>query len=238
MNSGMTDEPDASRHWASRLFSHPATLLALAALFTGLLVPWVTNRWEERDRKVEASRAATEREIAVKAALVSKIGTASADFLSALELGDLSDPQLSATQFRALRGASLEIASQLAAYFPQSRPEDRWRNYTYSLRNAYQLLQAKPGKDRNTWVHRLNRYFGLAPATINGLCFETKSPYFAPDIRELVLRFQRKEEEVVRAITDSPSKLTGTPTPDDPQASDRGEFVATARLPCTKNLRG
>ena len=64
MYGAMADTPEPPRSWASRLFSHPAVLLALAAVLTGLLVPWVTSRWEERDRKVEASRAATERELA------------------------------------------------------------------------------------------------------------------------------------------------------------------------------
>ena len=178
----MADPPDLPRHWASRTLSHPAALLALAALFTGLLVPWVTGRWEERDRKVAESRAATERELAVKAALVSKVGTASADFLSALELGDLSDATRADRSYRALQGASLQIASQLAAYFPGSLPEHRWRNYTYSLRNAYQLLRAPPGRARSPWLHQLNRYFGLAPKTIDGLCFDSTSRYYEPEI--------------------------------------------------------
>jgi hypothetical protein len=229
-------DEDAPRNRASRALSHPAALLLLTAVLTGLLVPWVTTRWEAHDKAVESRRVATERELAAKTALVSRVGSASADFLSALEVGTIAAGGARATMaFEEMQNAAFEIASQLAAYFPNSRPEDRWRNYTYSLRNAYHLLAAPPGKARNDWLFKLNRYLGLAPTSLDGLCFPAANRFFAPDLRELVLRFQHRQEEVVRAITESPTVLTGTPTPDDSPREARGVFdprAPNARTPC------
>jgi hypothetical protein len=40
-----TDARD-SRGGLSRALAHPASLLVLTAVLTGLLAPWITNRWE------------------------------------------------------------------------------------------------------------------------------------------------------------------------------------------------
>jgi hypothetical protein len=64
--------PD-TRRGLSRGLSHPAALLLLTAVLTGLLVPWITNRWEARDKEVEEQRVAAERELEVKSAIVSRI---------------------------------------------------------------------------------------------------------------------------------------------------------------------
>ena len=37
----------------------------------------------------------------------------------------------------------------------------RWRDYTYSLRNAYIMLTAPVGRARNNWLDRLNRYLDV-----------------------------------------------------------------------------
>jgi hypothetical protein len=238
----MANEAPDDRRRLSRSLAHPASLLLLTALLTGLLAPWITNRWEERDKQVEAQRAAserqlelrraaTERELEVKSVIVSRIGTASATFLSAIEVGVIdADKPEARTEYRALKKASLEIGSQLAAYFPSSRPVVRWRDYTYSLRNAYILLVARPGQARNVWLDRLNRYLDVAPKQLDGLCFSSKSPEFAEDLRELVLAFQNKEEAVVREVAASKTVLTGRPTRD--VNVKRKHYDPTQRRPC------
>jgi hypothetical protein len=58
----MTSKGAASdRGTVSRFGAHPAILLALTAVLTGLLVPWITSRWEKRDRAVEIRRLETRR---------------------------------------------------------------------------------------------------------------------------------------------------------------------------------
>lgn len=237
----MADDPPPRSGLAGSL-AHPASLLVLTAVLTGLLVPWITNRWEERDRRIEAaraatereleaSRAATERELEVKAAIVSRIGVASATFLSAVEVGSIDAGGAEArSEYRALKTSALEIGSQIAAYFPNSRPVVRWRDYTYSLRNAYVLLTSPVGRPRNVWLDRLNRYLDVGPKQYEGLCFASTRPEFAADLRELVLAFQRKEEAVVREVVASETVLTGTPTPD--VDVPRRNYDRTRRRPC------
>jgi hypothetical protein len=229
----MPVDADAPRSPASRGLSHPAALLVLTAVLTGLLVPWITSRWEARDKEVEARRTAVERELEVQSAIVSRVGTASADFLSAMEVGVVAarGPEAQAA-YRRLQTASLEIASQLAAYFPRSRPEVRWRDYTYSLRNAYLLLNARVGRARNRWLDPLNRYLDYPATQFDGLCFPRDRPVFAQDLRELVVALQNKEGDVVREIADSATVLTGTPTPD--RNVPRRHYDPTQRTPCNR----
>ncbi len=234
----MANEAPDSRSRRSSWLAHPALLLVLTAALTGLLVPWFTNRWEARDKQVEASRAATSLELEVKSKIVSHMGTSSAKFLSAIEVGVIDKagaraPEARAearAEYRALKTASLEIASQLAAYFPRSRPQVAWRDFTYSLRNAYLLLGEPPGRARNQWLDKLNRYLDKKPKALDGLCFPSTSPHFAEDIRELVLAFQNKQAVVVREVTESNTVLTGTPTRDF--NVKRRYYDPTKRRPC------
>jgi hypothetical protein len=203
----------------SSALAHPAFLIALTALLTGLLAPWITSRWEARDKRVEAHAVAAERELEVKSAIVDHIGTASASFLSAIEVGAIhSDAPDARVEYRALKKASLEIGSQLAAYLPQSLPVTRWRDYTYSLRNAYILLTSPAGRTRSRWLNNLNRFFDVPPKHFAGLCLNgeqtNRAARFARDLRALVLAFEKREEEVVSAVAASMTVLTGTPTPD------------------------
>jgi hypothetical protein len=198
-----------------RMFGHPAALLVLTAGLTGLLVPWITNRWAEHDKQVEAHRVASEREREVKSAMVNRVGTASAQFLGAVDVGVFNPTATdAAAEYRALKTASFEIASQLAAYFPDSGPEQDWKDYTYSLRNVYWALTFPKGKPRSHWLDLLNRYLDKPPKAFVGLCFTPKDDRFARDRRRLTLALQHKEEQLVHEIAASPTVLTGTPTAD------------------------
>jgi hypothetical protein len=211
----MANEGPDDRRGFARALGHPAALLILTAVLTGLLVPWITNRWAERDKQVEAHRVAAERELGVKSAMVNRIGTASAQFLSAIDVGVIDQKGAEApAEYRALKTASLEIASQLAAYFPDSGPEQDWKDYTFSLRNIYLALTFPSGQPRSHWLHLLNKYLDKSPKASIGLCFTPKDKRFARDRRELTLAVQHKEEEIVHEIADSPTILTGTPAPD------------------------
>lgn len=229
----MATAPPDTRRDLSRALAHPAALLVLTAVLTGLLVPWITNRWEARDKEVEAHRVAAERELEIKSAIVSRVGTASAQFLSAIEVGVIAvDSAEARAEYRSLKTASLEVASQLAAYLPRSRPEVHWRDFTFSLRNVY-LALTRPVGQRSQWVHWLNRYFDLGPRALVGLC-SPSDPRFERDLRELILKFQHKEEEVVREIVASPTILTGTPTADVTVTPTR--FDMTQRRTCDESF--
>jgi hypothetical protein len=124
------------------------------------------------------------------------------------------------------------IASQLAAYFPRSGPERDWRDYTFSLRNIYLALMFPSGQPRSQWLHLLNRYLNKAPKAFVGLCFTSADKRYPRDLRELTLAFQHKEEAIVREIADSPTVLTGTPSPDRTVAPTT--FKEDQPRPCDK----
>jgi hypothetical protein len=182
-----------------------------------VLIPVFTSSWEAREERVALRRAAEERELAVKSALIGPIATASADLLSAFEVGAFRPGSADGpSAYRAFQRAAFDITSQLAAYYPNSIPENLWRDYAYSPRIAYSLLSVQPGSMRRTYLKILNKYFGLRPGTLAGLCYETSSLRFALAVRNLAVRFQRSEEAIVRAVIESPTILTGNPTPGHP----------------------
>jgi hypothetical protein len=231
----------------SRLASglaHPASLIVLTAVLTGLLAPWITSRWEARDKKVaeqrstserqlEARAAARQRELEVKSAIVNRIGTSTATFLSAIEVGAIDRSRLkeASAEYRALKKASLEIGSQLAAYFPNSLPVSRWRDYGFNLRNAYLLLTTEEaGRPRNHWLDNLNRFLDQKPRQYDGLCLDNGRVSYDQDLREIVLALQKREEQLVKAIVESETVLTGTPTPD--VDVKRQNYKEGQKLPC------
>jgi hypothetical protein len=240
----MADEAPKPRGRLASVLAHPAALIVLTAVLTGLLAPWITSRWEARDKKVAEQRAASERqlearaaarqrELEVKSAIVNRIGTSTAAFLSAIEVGaiDRSRVKEATAEYRALKTASLEIGSQLAAYFPNSLPVVRWRDYSFSLRNLYLVLTAnEAGRARNPWLDDLNRFLDVTPGQYDGLCLTKGRARFNQDIREIVLALQRREELIVRAVVASHTVLTGTPTRD--VNVKRHNYKAGQKLPC------
>jgi hypothetical protein len=190
------------------------------------------------ERQLDLSRAAAQRELELKSAIVGRIGAVSAEFLSAIEVGLIDrerQPQASG-EYRKLRTAALETGSQLAAYFPDSLPVQRWRDYTGSLRNAYLLLTDEVGRPRNVWLDRLNRYIDVLPSQLDGLCFASSRPEFQMDLRELVVALQNKEEAIVRAVIASDTVLTGTPTRD--VNVPRKHYDKTQKRPCDRWFKG
>ena len=195
------------------LLRHPAVIAVLTVVLgTAGLGGWIQSKRDAKDKNVETQRIVHERELKLKATIVSQMGTASARFLGAMEARviDAGGP-IASVEYRAFKERSLEIESQLAAYFPDSQPLARWRDYTFNLRNAYLLLQAKPGQSRNDRLNKLNRYLDQKPTQYDGLCFKRTNSNFDEDLRELVVALQKKEQQVVRSVTSSPSVLTGTP---------------------------
>jgi hypothetical protein len=224
----MAHEPDP-RDLLSRIsafLSHPAFLIVLTAAATGVLAPYITSSLAAHDKQVQAASAAAAKELAVESQVVNQIGTASAGFLSAIELGVVT-PSAGAqaqSEYRAMRTASFEIESELAAYFtipkkgdsppPESQPIKAWGNYTFSLRNLYLVLTTAQGAAREPWINWLNKYFDYPPKKLAALCDETaKQKNAFPDgLRELTLAFQNHEQAIVGNIMASPTTLTGTPT--------------------------
>lgn len=220
--------------------AHPAMLLVVAAVLTGLLVPWITNRWEERDKAVAAARAAEERELAIKVDLVTAIGSSTARFLAAVEAAGGRRTARVDEAYEAFQTSSLETSSKLAAYFREPDQLEAWTNFVFTIRNVYALLGTDVGRPRNRLVSLLSRYFRVQPVSLDGLCFATTSPHFTEDLRELVLKLQGAELRIVdrvaaRSPTLSPHDSAATRFQPVARAAPLG---ARASQPCDRYFGG
>jgi hypothetical protein len=204
-------------------FAHPATLLliggAITALLSGLLVPYVTRAWQNHDKALQRRSEIRHEELAVKGDVVKMIGRATADFLAASQLHPYVPDATSGKGlaeyergYASWSRSSSEIASQLAAYFPDSKAETGWRNYSFNMRSTYLLLRMAPGDARNFWLRKVSRYLEIEPSTIDGVLHspfgaDGRNPTFEAALLELLLQLQLREEALVGRVVDSQSAL-------------------------------
>lgn len=203
-------------------FAHPASLLVIAgaitALLSGLLVPYVTRSWQNHDRELERQGAILHEELDVESHLVNRIGGATANFLGASQLHPYAEAATAARLSEYDRAyvrwsiSSAEIASQLAAYFPNSRAERKWRYFSQNMRNTYNLVRDHPGDERPHWLEQVRRYLGVDRGVIRGILQRPldgkgRNQTYEAALRRLLLEIQKKESFVVSVIVDSPSSL-------------------------------
>jgi hypothetical protein len=204
-------------------FAHPASLLVIAgiitALLSGLLVPYVTRSWQNHDKELERRSAILHEELGVKSSLVTLIGGASANFLGASQLRSYAEPAratgLTEYDKAYVRWsiASAEIASQLAAYFPGSSAEQKWRNFSQNMRNTYFLVRDHQGDERAHWLKLVRAYLDVNLDRINGVVLARpldgtrRNQTYEAALRMLLHEIQKKEAFVVSVIVDSLSSL-------------------------------
>ncbi|HEV8459195.1 MAG TPA: hypothetical protein VGQ38_00680 [Gaiellaceae bacterium] len=210
-------------------------LIAVTAVLTGIFVPRITDHWAKQDKAAEVARADREKALVIKTSLVRQIGTASAEFLTATETARMGKEGALDAPYRSFAKDSYDIASQLAAYVDSDtgRPtlKQRWMNFEFSVRNAYELFAARPGRSRNLWVARLSAYFGLDPTVIDGLCFPAGKDVFDSARRTVALQFQQKESAIVAYVVDANLDV-GSNSSVPPGAAQTGTsttFAASAR---------
>jgi hypothetical protein len=203
-------------------FAHPASLLliagAITALLSGLLVPYITRSWQNHDRELERRGAILHEELGVKSHLVNLIGGTTANFLGASQLRAYAEPAhvtgLSEYDRAYVRWSisSAEIASQLAAYFPKSSAEQKWRNFSQNMRNTYFLVRDHRGDERPHWLMLVRQYLHVDRQRVHGILHKpldgtSRNQTYEAALRTLLLEIQKKETSVVSVIVDSPSSL-------------------------------
>ena len=203
-------------------FAHPASLLliagAITALLSGLLVPYVTRSWQNHDRELERRGAILHEELGVKSHLVNLIGGATANFLGASQLHSYAAPApdtgLSEYDRAYVRWSisSAEIASQLAAYLPDSSAERKWTYFSQNMRNTYLLVRDHRGDERPHWLKRVREYLHVDRQRVNGILHKpldgaSRNQTYEAALRTLLLEIQKKERFIVSVIVASPSSL-------------------------------
>lgn len=211
-----------TRSQIGAFFAHPASLLliagAITALLSGLLVPYVTRSWQNHDRQLERRSAILHEELGVKSQLVNLIGRATANFLGASQLHPYAEATAAAGLSEYDRAyvrwsiSSAEIASQLAAYLPDSSAERKWRYFSENMRNTYLLVRDHPGDERPHWLTQVLHYLQVDRRRLRGILYaplqrNRRNQTYEAALRRLLLEIQRKERVVVSVIVASPSSL-------------------------------
>ena len=76
----------------------------------------------------------------------------------------------------------------------------------------------------------LNQFLDQTPQQYDGLCLNSGRVIFEQDLRELVVALQKREEQIVKAVVESDTVLTGKPTRD--VNVKHKHFKKTQRKPC------
>jgi hypothetical protein len=217
-------EKDAnhSRSPVGAFFAHPASLLlvagAITALLSGLLVPYITRSWQNHDKTLERRSTMLHEEVGIKSHVVNLIGVATANFLGASQVRPYAEPAhvtgLSNYDDAYVRWSisSAEVASQLAAYFPRSPAERKWRYFSQNMRNTYLLVRDHKGDERQHWLKRVGDYLDVDLQQINGirhnpLAGTSRNQTYEAALRKLLLEIQKKETSIVSVVVDSRSSL-------------------------------
>jgi hypothetical protein len=105
-------------------FLYPLVLLLIGAGVSGVMVAWLTNRWQNRRKELE-----------IKVDIASKMAEAVAYYLANALILTYREKFTAADEvayYESMRKWYIDvniISSKLASYFPQTDIRDRWVNY-------------------------------------------------------------------------------------------------------------
>ena len=120
----MADE--RHRSYVKNTLSHPFVLLMIGAGISGLLVPHITNQWQNHQKELE-----------LKTDLASEISKAVANIVIAsrlVQIPTFAFTNLSyANTVEEWEASKASIGSQIEAYFPDSQLKQKWDNLTSAI---------------------------------------------------------------------------------------------------------
>jgi hypothetical protein len=106
----------------SRLLSHPLILILIGGVISALIVPMITQRWQNHQRELD-----------VQAELVSDMTRRSSEFVSAVILADRDAPKYRHSRLEQARRRwiidSAVIRAKLRAYYPGDELVAKWKRF-------------------------------------------------------------------------------------------------------------
>jgi len=109
-----------------KILTHPLLLLLIGAVISGLLVPYITNQWQNHQKEME-----------IKTNLVTQISKAVSDIIIVsrmIQIPSFSNTNLSyANTFEDWEVSKSTIGSQIQAYFPQNNIRQEWDNLSSAI---------------------------------------------------------------------------------------------------------
>lgn len=129
------------------LLSHPLFLLLVGGMLSGVLIPYFTRIWQNRQKEVD-----------LKIKLLIKISESVASIMNAVQKQEL-EPYLSdddKSEWQKLKNASPEwernvasIQAYLSAYFPADSIVESWVSFSGLMSSFYDLSMDPLSRDKN-----------------------------------------------------------------------------------------
>jgi hypothetical protein len=133
----------------SDFLAHPLFLLLAGAVLTGLLIPALTRRWQNRQKALE-----------LKTELIGEISESITEMVMAVQfvhLGATSmDQQRFDEAYREWEARSAVIGTKLQAYFPKTAIPAEWNRLSEVVTDFYALEGVSDEKQRSENSLRIN----------------------------------------------------------------------------------
>jgi hypothetical protein len=167
--------------------AHPLFLLLAGAVLTGLLIPALTRRWQDRQKALE-----------LKTELIGEISESITEMVMAVQfvhLGATSmDQQRFDEAYREWEARSAVIGTKLQAYFPKTAIPNEWNALSEIVTDFYALEGVSDEKQRSEYSFRINE----TRSTLLGSQYERAEEWGA--LKEGI---SMKKADIIRKVLDS-----------------------------------
>src|SRR6476659_1909657 len=137
----------------NEILSNPLLLLIVGGILTGLLIPYITTRWQNHEKELE-----------IKTSLVSKISEYATRMLMAIQFVEVSPSQGSNSsltqeqynnEYRDWKINSDIMQSQINAYFPNIDASKQWKRFSNSVEFLYALSGVRSEESRIDFLQKI-----------------------------------------------------------------------------------
>lgn len=139
-----------------RHLSNPLLLLIVGAVISGLLVPYITNQWQNHEKELE-----------LKTSLVARISEAVSRALTAAQFTNARLPEV-VDYYQAYHDwetTHSAIGSYIRAYFPNTYLGEEWDEYANTTTSLIRLSANNSMSEKEQLVSQIQKYF--APCSNN-----------------------------------------------------------------------
>jgi hypothetical protein len=166
-----------------KLLSHPLLLLVVGALISRYLIPSLTRRWQDHQKKLE-----------LKIDLLNRIGESVNGIVTAIQFAEcrVGNPMKEELDhaYRDWEISRAGIGASLRAYFPGSRIGHDWDSYSDLVTDFYSLTEIQDEKNRKDYLRDIRHRLTGSP---DGIDWENLSKKKAA-LQSLHLRPQEHRE--------------------------------------------
>ena len=160
--SSPTQSEQANRGWLERVgkaLGHPLVLLLVTAAVSGLLVPQLTQQWQEQQQQV-----------AVRRDFAARVSRTVGEIFIATQLAQVGAVSQSQEEFDAAyvrwEVESSVLGAELRAYYPDESLHDAWHRCAELATAYYTQLGIVDDAQRRQYLDEVHRELGL-PANVD-----------------------------------------------------------------------